>query len=218
MKNSEFKNDFFVGEIDAKKSRGLRLSERYDKQRFLPQIKMPVEYVVIITIAVIILMTISYAVGVERGKRVKAEGIFEAGAAEGRAKESSKERVIIEAGFTETGSESSLEELVVTETTAIQEEVTPEQEKIIPQTDPEEKPAPSFAKGNYIIQLATFKHRDPAEDEARKLEEKGIQAQITEAGDWYQVYAVGYKTISEAKKAKKELVEKYGDCYIRKVK
>ena len=43
MVDENFQNDFFGDQANAKKSIKSRLSDKYSKQRFLPQIKIPIE-------------------------------------------------------------------------------------------------------------------------------------------------------------------------------
>jgi hypothetical protein len=46
----------------------------------------------------------------------------------------------------------------------------------------------------------------------------GFDVSFERKGSWYQVYAGGYGSMEEARKAKKELAKYYKDCYIRRTK
>ena len=108
-------------------------------------------------------------------------------------------------------------------------------DKDLPEAEPEgEEPPPKTAErfvreeaegkvpapeeSAYAVQLASFKNERSAKKEIDMLKSKGIKASMTRKGEWYQVYASGYRTIDEAKRAKRDLIADYEDCYIRKMK
>lgn len=192
MADDSFQNDFFGNQVREKKSRKSRLLDEYSKQRFLPHIRIPVEFIVIIAIGTLVLLIISYAVGIERGKRL-SDIKYE------------KEQV---------------EELVPIERRVVDKEVRGSMTKSsgILETIENPKDISPSRKSGYIIQLASFKNEGSARAEIKKLKKKGVKGRLTKSGEWYLVYATGYRKISDAKKARQELIADYEDCYIRKVK
>lgn len=68
----------------------------------------------------------------------------------------------------------------------------------------------------YIIQLAAFKKRGPAEDELKKLKSEGYIGSIKQSGDYYQLFIGSFETKSEADRLRKKLLKKYPDCYVKK--
>ncbi|MFC1548537.1 SPOR domain-containing protein [Candidatus Omnitrophota bacterium] len=203
MTEPGLQRDFFNGQYYEKKGRKPSLLRRYSEQRFLPHIKIPVEYVVIIAIGILMLAIVSYAVGVERGKRLSGIG----------PEEPTKESVI-------TSEEKDVRDMPV----PVKEEAKSVQKRERAKTDVEKAPAQKRrtvvrkVESVYLIQLASFRNQDAAVKEAVKLNQKGIATEIAKSGDWYQVYAAGYRTIEEARDAKKKLSVDYKDCFIRRKK
>jgi len=75
------------------------------------------------------------------------------------------------------------------------------------ESSPEENGS-SLEDSAYTVQLASFRNRDNAIDEVRKLKKRGVKADYTYKGGWFQVFAYGYATKQEALKAKEEGKEK----------
>ena len=218
MDDNNFQQDLFSGSFREKKDRRPGLFDGYSKQRFLPYVKIPIEYTVIIAIGMLVLMIISYAVGVERGKRVSKIPAAVA------TKTVIKEPGTSEAFSSKTASMPQEEKVSLVETEDLVEEV--DVKDIDPYEGsrddyvgaPPEEPLEEIKESVYTVQLASFKSADSAKGEIDKLKRQGIQAEMSKPGDWYQVYASGYQTIEEARSAQKKLREYYQDCYIRKVK
>jgi cell division septation protein DedD len=63
-----YQNDLFSDHQFEQKGRKFQYLSRYKKQRILPHVRVPVENAVIMAIGVLVLMIISFAIGVERGK------------------------------------------------------------------------------------------------------------------------------------------------------
>ena len=198
MENGNFEKDLFGGHAFEKKKKGLDLLEKYSKQRLVPFIRIPLEYTVIIAIAVLVLVIISYAIGVEVGKRASVSPAVE----EKEVTEIQELAEVIpeEPALPVIAEERLEEDIIATETV----------EETIAKAEPEETV--------YVIQLASFKDETAARQEVDMLSRKGISAQFKESGNWYQVFATGYQTIEEAKADRWLLSEEYTDCYIRKVK
>jgi hypothetical protein len=206
MADDSFQNDFFGNQVREKKSRKSRLLDEYSKQRFLPHIRIPVEFIVIIAIGTLVLLIISYAVGIERGKRL-SDIKYE--------KEQVEELVPIERRVVDKEVRGSM-----TKSSGILEtiEIPKVKEKAVRSKKEEAKDISPSRKSGYIIQLASFKNEGSARSEIKKLKKKGVKGRLTKSGEWYLVYATGYRKISDAKKARQELIADYEDCYIRKVK
>lgn len=196
-----FQSDFFEDRFYGKKGKKPHLLERYSKQRFLPYIKIPIEYTVISAIALLVLVIISYAVGVERGKSFSGVRPVEVQEITPFADEQTTR---------ETADEDLPEEMPSPE---IAEK--PAEEKV---KEEAEKEVTVSAEAGYVVQLASFRNERSARDEVNKLKRKGVEARMEKRGEWYQVYAAGYRTIQEAKRAKVELAADYKDCYIRQLK
>ena len=72
-----FRHDFFDDKISERKSRKPAFLSKYSKHRLLPHLKIPMEHVIIIAIGILILLSIVYAIGVERGKRSQVASLVE---------------------------------------------------------------------------------------------------------------------------------------------
>ncbi len=68
----------------------------------------------------------------------------------------------------------------------------------------------------YIVQLAAFKNRGPAEDELSKLKREGYIGSVKRSGDYYQFFIGGFDKKSDADMLRKKLLKKYPDCYVKK--
>ena len=214
MNENSFKKDLFDDQVYESKARKLGLLSKYSKQRILSYISVPVEYIVIVSITALILMIISYAVGVERGKNIagKIDGnnentkvILQTNSPEYFSSEinseNGKEKQKVDTGFSEENFYTS-EDVVEEE---IQNVLELEEDDILPEVS------------SYTVQLASFKNKEAAISETYKLKDKGINAEYVRKGDWYQVYAEGFLTIEEARVAQQMLAQYYRDCFVRKM-
>ncbi len=73
-------------------------------------------------------------------------------------------------------------------------------------------------QNKYVIQLAAFRKKGPAEDALAKLRSEGYIADIKRSGDYYQIFIGGFGKRREAERLLKRLKGKYKDCYIKKYK
>lgn len=198
-----------------KKRKKPNLFDRYSKQRVLPYIKMPIENIVIIAVGLLVLVIVSYAVGVEKGKRLPVLGdvrIASRVKGQGSREQSVEHR--------EEEPESKNEE-IEDEEQVLESQPQDIEEKLISDSRIlllEEEPIAEPEESKYIIQLASFNGAQFAEEEINKLERRGVRADSTKKGQWYQVYAVGFQTIDQAREAKRGLIDDYEDCYIRRMK
>ncbi|MCK4851854.1 MAG: SPOR domain-containing protein, partial [Candidatus Omnitrophica bacterium] len=162
---------------------------------------------------------VAYAIGVERGKRISAAGAarvtressqisgFKEVPEKARVEEAAEvSRQDDKAGgtngpFSDTGETADLP-------VPLQEEVTPESGGTT--AAPQESV--------YLIQLVSFRKEKHAREEVKKLKAAGREASFARKGMWYQVYARGYKTAGQARRAKDAFNEEYPDCYIRRQK
>lgn len=212
MEHTNFQNDFFGDRVSGKAGGRPHILSRYSKQRFLPHVRVPIEYTIIGAIGVLILVIIAYAVGVERGKRISGETFA---SSPGRVQAAAETDKALDMSFSGTVEE----EWPVpheTEEADLRERDGDSAGRDV-ETAAGEEEVPGSGEAPYIIQLASFKNRSSAEREIKKLERKGYEARSSKKGQWYQVYASGYRTIDEAKRAQRRLSEDYQDCYIRKL-
>ena len=214
---NNYQADLFGSDPKGKKKRGPGILDQYTKQLFLPYIYIPIEYTVIIGVVVLLLVVLSYAIGVERGKRiipaeervsisleemglVTVEGMFD-------IKRPQEGAGAAAAG---TGSGAVAGEELAGEMGAGQRGAVA--------GIAAEASVSGTAGSAYVVQLASSKNEKYAKDEVEKLKKSGVSANFKKSGTWYQVYAEGYGTMEEARKAEKTLKQKYPSCFIRKSK
>ncbi len=215
MADSNFPTDFFEDKFYEKKGRKPQFLNKYSAQRILPYIRVPVEYTVILGIIMLVLMVISYAVGVEKGKRTLS--------AEKTEVPDMNMQVVEDKAVTEITLTEKVPETVDTSETGSGYESTDIKEKAAPvpsliEIEKDEEKSASADKALYTLQLASFKREKYAKREAAKLKKNGEDASYIKKGVWYQVFLKGYETIGAARKAKDALIQEYPDCYIRKQK
>ena len=228
MADNDFKNDFFEDRCSGTKKKNPRLVNRYSEGGARSHLKVPIEYAVILAIVILTLMTVSYAVGVKNGKSVvKMEYMREDGP-EAPAESNAKEpdiNVVLETVKTdneiltrdenaEESGESEESEIIGFSLPEDSVEVIPEEQKQYKKTED----VSLFDETEYIICLASFKDENSAVRDTSVLKDRGIKTRTTKKGQWYQLYASGYRTIDEARAAKEELIENYKDCYIKRIK
>ncbi len=88
-----------------------------------------------------------------------------------------------------------------------------EHEKILKRENEEKK----ILSSKYVIQVATYKNRDIAEKEKKKLEENGYPVIISQRGNYLVIFVGEYSTQEEAKKHLRYLKNRYKDCFIRRL-
>ncbi|MFH1877869.1 MAG: SPOR domain-containing protein [Candidatus Omnitrophota bacterium] len=216
-------SDFFEGDFFEQKSRKHRIPARYPEQRFLPYLKIPVEYTVIIAIGVLVVAILSYALGVERGKKLPGlvMGETQANLSLGYVTESKlfeiEEEPGLEAERSVKDASPEYDEFTIPDVEPVDVVRRPVEAEEFKPRIPEDTTGASSDGSGYIVQLASLKNADSAVSETDKLKKDGIHAEYVKKGNWYQVYASGYKTIDQAKQAQSRLAKIYADCYIKKL-
>ncbi|MFH1395125.1 MAG: SPOR domain-containing protein [Candidatus Omnitrophota bacterium] len=226
MIEKDFQNDFFEEEVSClTKIKKPRRIKRYSEKRLLSYIKMPVEYIVILSIGVLVLLIVSYAVGVKTGEtRMNTKFAVSEMPIIGQDEALKEDLGVVQL----SDSEPFVQEETVKSEKTVTEDVPVTIEENLENTDnslvlEEILSTPKSVKGAvekpvYIIQLASFKNEKSAQKEIQVLKQMNINADLLKKGEWYQVSAVGYGTIKEAKAAKEKLAETYTDCYIKRIK
>ena len=215
MTDNQFQNDFFNpdGSGDRKRS---GFAKRYPAVRFMPHVRIPVEYVVVFGIVILVLLVVAYAAGIERGK----SGIKRIPPTEIVVDETTSELIEseesqtlleqLEGSFEESESQEDRVDITPKESEAVDIDISRKSDS------PDEKTVAKPTEATYTIQLAAFAKKENVEKETARLREAGNNAAYVKIGKWYQAYVQGYKTIGEARDAKGGFTEQYPDCYIRK--
>ena len=161
-------------------------------------ILLPLDTLILLGVVIILLLTIAFSLGVEKGRR------------SGRVAKVKKEEVAVEAALPERPavevkpeSKPKVEVVEVAVPAESRETVT-------------SKPAGT----TYVIRLATYtkENRDLAMQEVDKLKKEGFPAGLTESGK-YLILMVGEFTDRAETDRKLAILKKtYKDCYIKKVR
>jgi len=218
MTDENFQTDLFGSGSRTKKEKKVWNLPGYAEQRVLPFIRIPIEYTVIFGIVVLVLIVVSYAVGVERGKgmaqvnAINVDYSQEIMVKEPAQKSSGKNAPLI---LKEVEAELFDEGISVEET---EKELMPPEKSVPVSVSSAKQTVATDTKASYTVQLISYKSEKYCSDEIEKLKKDGVDARMEKKGDIYQIYATGYSTMDEARKAQDKLSKKYPDCYIRRIK
>ena len=161
-------------------------------------ILLPLDTLILLGVVIILLLTIAFSLGVEKGRRTS------------HVAKAKKEEVSVEAGLIEQAApvikpEPKSQVKVV--------EVTPAVEA--------KEIAVSQPKGpSYIIRLATYtkENKDLAVKEMEKLKEEGFPAGLSDSGKYLILIVGEFTDRAEVDKKLAILKKTYKDCYIKKVR
>jgi cell division protein FtsN len=158
------------------------------------------EKAILIIVGFIITATVSFALGVEKGKRT--------------ATLKSRPRAFMASG----------EDAIKQATTPLP---APAQAKPEPQLKPAPTPRQEVvatpaalvkeSAASYTIQVASFKKEASAQREIDTLKKKGLVASILSKGKYLVVCVGSFMQKDEAKKLLSELKKRYQDCFIRRL-
>ena len=172
--SNEYQKELF-NEFSKKKGRIEKIARKITKKQLKLYVTVSLENIVLFSIIAIMLIIVSFAFGVERGKKVQPDLVYE-----------------------------DIEPVKVAKEAVLEKEKT----EVLPE-------APK--KKVYTVQLISYKKKERAEKEKKKLIKKGFEAFIVKSGNWHQICVGGYADIKEAEKAKKQFVSGYKGCFIKKI-
>lgn len=145
------------------------------------------EHIIVLLVVLLMVGVFSFSLGVEKGKRISVVSeVKESPALEERIEEA---EVIAEPTPTSVSTPTAN---VPTQVPDIKKEID-----------------------LYTIQVASLKNRDSADQEAKKLENKGYETVILKKGNWLVLCVGKFSNKAEAETFRKELKKKYRDCLIR---
>lgn len=85
----------------------------------------------------------------------------------------------------------------------------------LPPRDSNTVPGPE--QGAYAIQLASYVGPQAAQEEVRRLTRQGVTAQVVRQGKYFELRAVGYRSLAEAKRALADLRKTYRDAFPKRL-
>jgi len=158
-----------------------------DKTSGRPKVILPLDTLILLGVIVILLFTILFSLGVERGKKIalrlknEGENIEE----HNRAADSITAK-----------NEDSTQDILAPQKTV----------------DKEKK-----VERKYHVQVASFHKVKSAREEAQSLKDNGYPVVIMKKGDYVVIYVGGFKDKREAKNNIKDLQRKYKDCFLKRL-
>ena len=151
-----------------------------------PKVILPLDTIILLGVIIILLFTISFSMGVERGKNI-TDNIEKAG---------NKTIVPVQ----------SQDNTATSRNTSINKDAGANQQSS-EEAENERK--------RYHVQVASFKKENSARKEVERLEENGYPVRILKKGEYIVIYVGGFENEGEAKNNFKNLRKKYKDCIFK---
>lgn len=148
------------------------------------------EKVILIAIGFIIMGTISFSLGVERGRRLAILKF--------------NSRLDMATKIQSLDSKNKYQ-------SAVQK-----QDSSVDQSQPVIKPVKEYIQ-NYTIQVATYQTKTYAEKEVNALRKKGFSALVSSKGKYNIVYVGNFSSKETAASLLLELKKRYRDCFIKRL-
>lgn len=176
---------------------------------------LPAERIIVISIFAVMILIFSFALGVERGKKIAALSfgpqtvksitpLKESRTAQTQAMAQGVQGAVNSSFDVKTGNPSGFKPAVSAQTKSQAALKT-------------SLPAPALAKGHYTIQVASFKSSQNAYEEAKILEKKGYPIFVLPKGS-HSIVCVGkFIEEAEARQVVDKLKNRYKDCLIRRL-
>lgn len=164
------------------------------------QFTLRLDHMAVAAISALVLYVLVFSFGVEKGKQIAVKEIRA-----GRIKQRQMAQELLK-------SQTPTKAVLPVAAAVSESQAAPIQ------TPPAPAEAPVTLDAKYTIQIITFTNRTRAEEEVKKLKEKGFQAFIIPGGKFFQVCVDGFEKMNDAK-AKLIQLKQDGfapqDAYIR---
>ncbi len=155
-------------------------------------IVIPIDTTILLVVVIILLLITVFSWGVERGRKSSLKEVSDTPEPEIKTESNIEEKII---------AEKITKEAIIDENS--QAETNKEE---IKSTGP-----------LYRIQVASFRKLSSAEEEAKKLKEKGFSTEIEKKGKYSVVYVGKFENKVTAEKNLKKLKNTYQDCLLRRL-
>jgi len=194
-KNREVQPELFCSPRKKQKQSVFQKNSFQDHYR--SAIPVPVDTLIVIVIAGLMITLSAFVAGLERGKVIV------------RAELRGTQEVIVSPA-------KPRKTTVATKNAPIEKTETLE---ILPKTKSlkTEKPLESLQKG-YIIQLVTYRSDRYANEEVRRMKDSGISGYVLKSGEYYVVYSGTYSSKIKANEKLDNFKKRYKDCFVRLLK
>lgn len=164
------------------------------------KITIPLDTLTLTGLAIVLLLILSFSLGVEKGRKTAYYHLAE-------KKDQELAQKLPETEAIEKEGSEDVKEL----------EKNTLGKDIIDSSDTKTVDEAGIEKGKYYIQVASFIKDEAAKREAKNLESAGYSALVLKKGKYMAVYVGGFESSQEARKRLKILNKKYKDCIVRRL-
>ena len=184
---------------------------------------LPLDTTVLVSVVILLLFILAFSLGVEKGRKIAYKNI------EG-------ERQILLAQHDSAAQEAEIDSLineapvkpvilpaVIPRQSAISMKPALQPASIIPFLAKKTMPSTVLVSENaadskkYAIQLASYANKEPAQVEAKKLEQNGYSVQLAQKGKFIVILVGDYHNENDAKNSMQSLKKRYKDCILKKL-
>jgi cell division protein FtsN len=158
------------------------------------RISLPVDMLILVSVALVLLLILSFSLGVERGKRL-----------------TSNMAVIKES---DVALDDILTDRLAQEEGVEQKQVIEKPKEAVTDKKAEER---KEEKIRYKIQVASFYKENIANKAAEDLQKQGYQAFVDKKGKFMVVYVGNFEDETKAKQALQALRKQFKDCILRRL-
>ncbi|MFH1856965.1 MAG: SPOR domain-containing protein [Candidatus Omnitrophota bacterium] len=179
-------------DISSKKFRGFKFPVTGDEKIIL---KVSYEKMILAVIAFVLVLTLVFSLGVERGRNSKQPLLVQ-------------QKEIFEE--TESVAEPPVKEVNnVVHLPAVEKEASQKSR---------ETKKNDAKKTFYTVQVVAYKNASKAKEEKKNIEKSGVKSFIIKGENYFLVCAGDFNEIDSAKKQVMMLKKTYRDCFVKKVK
>jgi cell division protein FtsN len=166
-------------------------------------ISIPLDTLMLSGVVLVLLLVLFFSLGVEKGKRNAFLAI-----------EHNRDAVV----KAQSEIPAAHREPLASVAPAVSPAVMPEAVRPAPLAAvPVMTPSPVSNAGKFSIQIASFQREAAANDEAKRLERKGLSVTVLKKGKFSVVCVGAYDAYTEAQKQLETLKRTYKDCFIRRL-
>lgn len=176
-------------------------------------IVIPLDTFILSSVVILLLFVLAFSLGVEKGRKIllandEVAVLSEKELQQGNTANAGQDKVV------------ALKEQKLIVAQPVKKVQAQQQIPVVKQPQVVEKKAdivqPLVTKDAYYIQVASYNKDSFAQDEAKKLKEKGFPAYTSKKGSFVVLYVGNFKTLADAQKTMGLLKKNYKDCVLRR--
>lgn len=184
----------------------LKLFNTSGEQQKKHRILISSEMICISAVIVVILLIVSYVLGIEKGKSLDPSKKY--------SMPSKTKQIAVKISQPEPAEDK------VSDIPPVKAEKTGSGENQAKEKKPAAEERSEVKQGSnkvpFTIQVASFKDKESAEKEKAHLEEKGFSSEICRKGEYLVIFVGRFKEKKDARGQIEKLKERYTDCFVRR--